>query len=83
MLGPPTGKPSTLPGDDAMARWIERCNRIAGIYWTVNGCQPNLMKKATKADVEWLLGVWGDLDPIKGRELPGERRAPALGWPRS
>src|SRR5919106_6730672 len=42
-----------LPGDEAMARWIERCNRVAGLYWTVNPCKPGLAKKATKADVEW------------------------------
>ena len=78
-----------LPGDEAMARWIERCNRVAGIYWTVNACKPALAKKATKADVEWLLGIWGDLDPVKGRALPAERERllrlaeelMALPWP--
>jgi hypothetical protein len=78
-----------LPGEEAMARWIERCNSVAGVYWTVNACKPDLAKKATKADVEWLLGVWGDLDPVKGRDLPTERERllrlaeelMALQWP--
>jgi Protein of unknown function (DUF3987) len=78
-----------LPGDNAMAQWIERCNRIAGVYWTVNLCKPDLTKKARKADVEWLLGIWADLDPIKGRERPVERtrlfrltdELMALRWP--
>lgn len=78
-----------LPGDEAMARWIERCNRVAGIYWTVNACRPDLTKKARKADVEWLLGIWGDVDPLKGRDLPAERERllrlaeelQALPWP--
>jgi Protein of unknown function (DUF3987) len=61
-----------LPGDDAMAQWIERSNRVAGVYWAVNACKPDLTKKARKADVEWLLGIWGDLDPIKGRDLAEE-----------
>jgi hypothetical protein len=62
-----------LPGDAAMAQWIERSNRVAGVYWTVNTCKPDLMKKATKASVERLLGIWADLDPIKGRGLASER----------
>jgi len=78
-----------LPGDDAMAQWIERCNRVAGLYWTVNACKPDLTKKARKADIEWLLGIWGDLDPIKGRDLAEERdrlrrlagELMALPWP--
>jgi hypothetical protein len=78
-----------LPGDNAMAQWIERCNRIASVYWTVNLCKPDLTKKARKADVEWLLGIWADLDPIKGCELPVERarllrltgELMALRWP--
>jgi hypothetical protein len=78
-----------LPGDDTMARWIECCNRVAGVYWTPNTCRPHVMKKATKGDVEWLLGIWGDLDPIKGCDLPGERERllrlveelMALPWP--
>jgi len=56
-----------------MGRWIERSNQAAGIYWTVNVCRPHLTKKATKADVLWLLGIWADLDPIKGRDLAAER----------
>lgn len=67
------GHAFALPGDEAMVRWIERCNGVAGIYWTVNACKPALAKKATKADVEWLLGIWGDLDPLKGCDLPIER----------
>jgi hypothetical protein len=63
-----------LPGDGTMARWIESCNRVSGVYWTTNACEPDLMKKALKADVDWLLGVWGDLDPLKGRDLRGERQ---------
>ena len=37
-----------LPGDDAMAQWIERSNRVAGVYWAVNACKPDLTKKAGK-----------------------------------
>ena len=78
-----------LPGDDAMAQWIERSNKVAGVYWTVNACKPDLTKKARKADVEWLLGIWADLDPIKGRDLARERdrlhrlagELMALPWP--
>jgi hypothetical protein len=78
-----------LPGDQGMAQWIERSNRVAGIYWTVNACKPDLTKKARKADVEWLVGIWADLDPIKGREPSVERgrllrlasELMALPWP--
>ena len=78
-----------LPGDDAMAQWIERSNSVAGVYWAVNACKPDLTKKARKADVEWLLGIWADLDPIKGRDLAEEHdrlhrlagELMALPWP--
>src|ERR671919_982451 len=78
-----------MPGDEVMARWIARSNRVAGVYWTANTCLPDLAKKATKADVAWLLGVWGDLDPVQGCDLPAERERlfrlaeelMALPWP--
>jgi hypothetical protein len=87
--GTTDGHTFDLPGDDTMARWIGRCNRVAGVYWTPNTCRPHVMKKATKGDVEWLCGVWGDLDPLKGCDLEGERRRlrrlaeelVALPWP--
>ena len=88
ILGPPTGTPSLAwrRGHGAMDRALQP---VAGIYWTVNACKPDLAKKATKADVEWLLGIWGDLDPVKGRDLPIERERllrlaeelMALPWP--
>jgi Mesyanzhinovviridae DNA primase len=62
-----------MMGDRAIALgWIEACNRNSGIYWTVNLCRPNLMKKAQKQDVRLLRAVWADLDPLDDPRL-GER----------
>jgi hypothetical protein len=69
----PQGKSFEWPGDRAIALpWIEACNRSSGIYWTVNICRPNLMKKAQKQDVRLLRAVWADLDPLDDPRF-GER----------
>jgi Protein of unknown function (DUF3987) len=72
----PHGKTFDWPGDRATAlRWIEACNRNSGLYWTVNVCQSNLMKKAKKGDVQLLRAVWADCDPLDDPKL-GERCRP-------
>jgi hypothetical protein len=69
----PQGKTFDWPCDRAIALgWMEACNRSSGVYWTVNICRPNLMKKAQKQDVRLLRGLWADLDPLDGSTL-GER----------
>jgi hypothetical protein len=72
----PSGKTFDWPDDEATAlRWIEACNRNSGLYWTVNPCQPNLMKKAKKQNVELLRAVWADCYPLDDPEM-GERCRP-------
>ena len=72
----PRGKTFDWPGDRAIAlRWIEACNRNSGLYWTVNICRPNLMRKAKKDNVEFLRAVWADCDPLDDPKL-GERCRP-------
>src|SRR5919106_2111587 len=69
----PHGKTFDWRGDRATAlRWIEASNRNSGLYWTVNVCQPNLMKKARKDNVQLLRAVWADCDPLDDPKL-GER----------
>lgn len=72
----PSGKTFDWPDDAATAlRWTEACNRNSGLYWTVNPCQPNLMKKARKENVQLLRAVWADCDPLDDPKL-GERCRP-------
>jgi putative DNA primase/helicase len=69
----PQGKTFDWPADRVTAlHWIEQCGVRCGIYWTVNVCRPNLMKKAQKRDVRFLRAVWADLDPLDHPRL-GER----------
>jgi hypothetical protein len=49
--------------------------RDTTVYWTVNLCKPDLTKKARNADVEWLLGIWADLEPIRGARAAGRARS--------
>ena len=72
----PQGKTFDWPSDRATAlRWIEECNRNSGLYWTVNACQRDLMKKARKENVELLRAVWADCDPLDDPKL-GDRCRP-------
>ena len=69
----PQGKTFDWPADSSTALpWIEACNRNSGIYWTVNICRPNVMKKAQKLTSELLRAVWADIDPLDAPEL-GDR----------
>ena len=71
----PQGKTFDWPSDRATAlRWIEGNVPRCGLYWTVNVCRSNLMKKALKSDVRVLRGIWADLDPLDAAELGDKRR---------
>jgi hypothetical protein len=85
----PQGKTFDWPADRATALgWIEQCGVRCGLYWTVNVCRPNLIKKARKRDVQLLRVVWADLDPLDALELGDQRgdlesereRLYALAW---
>ena len=73
----PQGKTFDWPEDRATAlRWIEGCGIRCGLYWTVNVCRPNLMKKARKENVELLRAVWADLDPLDAARAGRPARRP-------
>ena len=71
----PQGKTFDWPDErPTVLKWIEGNGPRCGLYWAVNVCRPNLMKKGQKHDVELLRAVWADLDPLDAPELGDHRR---------
>jgi hypothetical protein len=53
-------------------KWIEASNKTMNVYFSVNRARP-INKKAEKCDIEALVAVHADVDPIDGADFCAER----------
>jgi hypothetical protein len=62
---------------EAAARWIERTNEAAGLYFTVNSTG-KLSRKPAKTDITGIAAVWADIDPLDGAGRPYDQERQRL-----
>jgi hypothetical protein len=58
-----------------LLEWLAGFNGKQNVYWTINRLRGPATSKPKKEDVDALLFLHVDVDPVKGRDLEVERRA--------